>query len=301
MMTTVTQAVESQATTKFASRARALFRLEIAEAIRSRWLLFTALVYTLVFSGFLWLGLRESRVLGFTGLSRVVLNVANAIVLAVPLVALVATSQTIVKARQNGFFELMLSQPVRRRDWFVSIVWSRFVIVVGPLLILLLATLIVDAATGSTSAVGAGGPALPGVALRTLLVTASLAWSFLGIGFFISSRAKTPEHAMVLSLVAWILAAALHDFFLVGVLLRFRLSPPLVFGLAASNPVEAARVAILSGVDPDLSVLGPVGFWLGTTLGPKLSLLVGVLYPGLLGTITAHAAQRRLASTDLVG
>ena len=42
-------------------------------------------------------------VLGFTGLSRVVLNVSNAVVLAVPLVALVATSQTVSRSStQDG-------------------------------------------------------------------------------------------------------------------------------------------------------------------------------------------------------
>jgi len=118
-----------------------LFRLELAESLRSRWVVFTAIVYGLVFAGFVWLGLRESTILGFTGLSRVILSVSNAVVLAVPLVALVATSQVIVKQRQSGFFELMLSQPVRRSEWFVAAVTSRFLVVVGPLVVLFLAAL----------------------------------------------------------------------------------------------------------------------------------------------------------------
>ena len=63
-----------------------LFRLEFAESLRSRWAVFTGVVYGIVFAGFVWLGLRESSVLGFTGLSRVILNVSNAVVLSVPLV-----------------------------------------------------------------------------------------------------------------------------------------------------------------------------------------------------------------------
>lgn len=274
---------------------RALFRLELSEAMRSRWLAFTAAVYALVFSGFIWFGLRESRVLGFTGLSRVVLNVANAVVLAVPLVALVATSQTIVRARQSGFFELMLSQPVRRADWFASVVVSRFAVVVGPLVVLLLGALV-------AGRFGAHGDAMlaPMVA-RSLLVTVSLSWAFLGIGFWISARARTPERAMVLALVAWLCAAALHDFALVGALLRFRLPPEVVFGLAAANPVEAARIAILGAVDPELSVLGPVGFWLANRLGPSLGLAIGAGWPALLGTFAMWRAQRRLVNDDLVG
>ena len=99
-----------------ADRQNALFRLELADALRSRWMVFTVAVYGAVFAAFIWLGLRESTVLGFTGLSRVVLNVANAVVIAVPLVALVASSQTVVRARTSGFFELILAQPCRRQD-----------------------------------------------------------------------------------------------------------------------------------------------------------------------------------------
>jgi ABC-2 type transport system permease protein len=275
--------------------ARALFRLELSEAMRSRWLAFTVAVYAVVFSGFVWFGMRESRVLGFTGLSRVVLNVANAVVLAVPLVALVATSQTIVRARQSGFFELMLSQPVRRADWLVSVVASRFLVVVGPLVVVLLGALVAGQVRGGEDA------QLAPVVARSLLVTTSLAWAFLGIGFWISARAKTPERAMVMALVAWLCAAALHDFALVGVLLRFRLAPGVVFGLAAANPVEAARIAILGSVDPDLSVLGPVGFWLANKLGANLGLAIGAGWPALLGTLAMWRAQRRLVTADLVG
>lgn len=282
--------------TLFPAPVRALFRLEIAEAVRSRWLAFTAAIYALVFGGFLWLGLRESNILGFTGLSRVVLNLANAIVLAVPLVALVATSQTIVRARQNGFFELMLAQPVRRADWFSSVVASRLAVVVGPLVVILLGVLAVG-----TFGRGSADRSLAPVVARTLLVTTSLAWAFLGVGFWISARARSPERAMVLALVAWLAGAALHDFALVGVLLRFKLSPGVVFALAASNPVEAARIAILGSVDPDLSVLGPVGFWLANKLGADLGLAVGAGWPALLGTFALWRAQRRLVASDLVG
>jgi ABC-2 type transport system permease protein len=273
--------------------SRVMFRLEIAEALRSRWLLFTASIYASVFTLFVWLGLRESSVLGFTGISRVVLNVSNAVVLAVPLVALVATSQTVVRARQSGFFELMLSQPMRRADWLAGVVASRFAVVVGPLLLLLALAPVVGAASGERDA------ALVPMVLRSLAVTAALAWAFIGIGFWISAKARTPERATVLALVAWVGASALHDFALIGALLRWKLSPAVVFTLAAANPVESARIAILGGIDPELSVLGPVGFWLANTLGPTLMLVVGVAWPALLGSLALWRAERILASSDV--
>jgi ABC-2 type transport system permease protein len=274
--------------------SRALFRLELSDALRSRWLSFTGIVYAVVFVAFIWLGLRESRVLGFTGLSRVVLNMANAIVLAVPLVALVATSQCVVRARQSGFFELMLSQPVRRSDWLTSIVASRLVVVIGPLVLIFLGALVAG------PFVDPSDQSLVPIVLRSLLTTASLAWAFLGIGLWISSVARSPERATILALVAWLATSALHDFALVGALLRFKLAPSVVFVLAALNPAESTRIAILSGVDPELSVLGPVGFWLANTLGPRLALGIGVAWPLLLGSFALWRAQRRIARSDLV-
>lgn len=272
---------------------RVMFRLEMAEAFRSRWFLFTAAVYGLIFGLFVWLGLRESAILGFTGVSRVVLNVSNAVVLTVPLVALVATSQTVVRARQTGFFELMLSQPVRREQWFAGVVFSRLVVVAGPLVVLLLGGLVFGLVAGGRDA------ALVPIVLRCLLVTVSLAWAFTGIGFWISAASRAPERATVLALLAWVVAIAIHDFALIGILLRVRLAPSAVFLLAAANPVEAARIAILGAVDPDLSVLGPVGFWLANRLGPNLTLAVGAGWPALLGTFALYRAERRLAKADL--
>lgn len=271
------------------SATRAFFRLELADALRSRWLAFTAAVYVVVFGTFVWLGLRESTVLGFTGLSRVVLNVSNAVVLVLPLVALVGTCQTIVKARTTGFFELFLAQPCKRGDWFVAVLASRVAVIAGPLLVLLAVVL----------ALGSGEATLGPLVARSALVSFSLVWAFVGVGMWLSAAARTPERAIVYALVAWLSASALHDFALIGLLLQTRIAPGVVFGLAAANPVEAARLAILTGIDPDLSVLGPVGFWLSNTLGPRWTLAVGVGWPIALGTSCAWAASRRLRKIDL--
>jgi ABC-2 type transport system permease protein len=272
------------------SATRAFFRLEIADAARSRWVAFTASVYLVVFGAFVWLGLRESTVLGFTGLSRVVLNVSNAVVIVIPLVSLVATMHVVVRARTSGFFELLLAQPCRRVDWFRAVVASRVAVIVGPLVLLLGVVLV--AAGGRESTLGP-------LVLRTVLVTLALVWSFVGVGLWLSSVARTAERATVYALLAWLGVSALHDFALIGLLLNMRITPGVVFGLAAANPVEAARLAILSGIDPDLSVLGPVGFWLANTLGPRATLAVGVGWPLALGTLCAWAASRRLRNSDL--
>jgi ABC-2 type transport system permease protein len=274
-------------------RSRVFFRLELADALRSRWFGFVSAVYAGVFAVFVWLGLRESSVLGFTGVSRVLLNVANAIVLVVPLLALVSTSQSVVRARTSGTFELLLTQPCRRRDWFCGLVASRLMILLAPL------GAAVTIAVLAGMALDGGDAALWPMAIRSLVVSTALVWAFIGAGVYLSTVARTTDRAVVYALALWLLVAALHDFALIGVLLQVRMPPRLVFGLAASNPVEAARIALLTGADPDLSVLGPVGFWLAHTLGAERALAIGVLWPALLGTAGLVLAARRLDRLDL--
>jgi ABC-2 type transport system permease protein len=273
--------------------ALAFLRLELADALRSRWLLFTGASYGLVFGAFVWFGLRESSVLGFTGISRVVLNMAHAVVVVLPLVALVATSQAVVRARGSGFFELFLAQPCRRSDWFIAVLGSRLLIITAPLLLVLGVAWLLGAVRGE--------PELFALVGRSAAVVLTLSFAFIGIGLLVSSLARTGERATVYSLVTWLVVSALHDFALIELLLQVQLEPRAVFALAASNPVEAARLAILSGVDPELSVLGPVGFFLANALGAARTFAVGVAWPLMLGVVTTWLAMRRLERMDAVG
>lgn len=272
---------------------RAFLRLLLADAVRSRWLAFTACAYVLVFGAFIWLGLRESSVLGFTGISRVVLNLSNAVALVLPLVALVATSQTVVRARSSGFFELFLAQPCKRSDWFGALLWSRLLVITGPLWLLLTAAAVIGSVRGETGLVS--------LVVRSALVSFSLSFAFIGIGLLLSSLARTAERATVYALLAWLAASALHDFALIGALLRVHMPPQVVFALAALNPVEAARITMLGSIDPNLAVLGPVGFWLSNQLSPIALLSVGVGWPLLLGAICLAWCMRLLQRMDLVG
>ena len=81
----------------------AFLRLELSDALRSRWVAFASLLYVGLAVAFVWLGLRESSVLGFTGLSRVLLNLANAVLVIFPLVVLIGTHSAVVHARTSGF------------------------------------------------------------------------------------------------------------------------------------------------------------------------------------------------------
>jgi hypothetical protein len=69
-----------------------------------------------------------------------------------------------------------------------------------------------------------------------------------------------------------------------------------VFALAAANPVQAARLALLSSAEPTLATLGPVGFFLANRVGAGALFGLGVAWPALVGGLgwwLAWAAFRR--------
>jgi len=270
-----------------------LFHLELVDALRSRWLAFVAAVYVLVFGSFLAIGLRESSMLGFTGLSRVVLNLSSAVVLVLPLLSLVATVTVIPRARVTGLFDVLLVQPVPRSSWLFGLFASRLVVLLAPLAVVLGAVAAVGLRSGESSA-------LVVEALRTLAIAAAMVVAYAGIGLALGTFASSPDKAVVFALVVWVLGAAVHDLALLGVLLRWQLPPVAVFALAAANPMEAARIGILSGVDPDLSLLGPVGFWIANDLGALRAFLFGALWPLALGVAGIAIARARFERSDLV-
>ena len=68
----------------------AVARLDLAEVLRSRWLVFCAVVYALLAGGFVLVGMNESTLMGFTGMGRVLLSFSHALLLLLPLLALTA-------------------------------------------------------------------------------------------------------------------------------------------------------------------------------------------------------------------
>jgi ABC-2 type transport system permease protein len=221
------------------------------------------------------------------------LNLANAVLVLFPLVVLIGTHAAIVHARSSGFCELMLAQPVKRSTWFFALLTSRLLVLVGPLVVLLVGTLVAALFVEPE-------PGLAFIGLKSLLVCTALVFAFVGVGLLISSRARSAERAMVWALLVFVVTAALHDVLLITVLLRTSLPPQVVFAFAALNPSEAARVGILASVDPELSVLGPVGFWLANSLGPGFALALAVAWPTALGLFTTWRALRRTQLMDLI-
>ena len=277
--------------TAYARELSAAARLDLAEVLRSRWLVFCAAVYAVLAGVLVLVGLRESTLLGFTGMGRVLLAFAHALVLVLPLLALTATGQVVGRARDEGSLELLLSQPIRRTAWLAGVTLVRFAVLAAPLAVIVVAMGLYGQARGQI---------IPwGFVLRVLVISAALLWAFVGIGVAISVHVRQQVRAITYVVLAWALAVALLHVGLVGMMLRWRLDPHAVFTLAALNPVQDARLALLSNLDPDLATLGPVGFYLAQKLGQGHLYLLGVLWPAVLGTLAWAASAWSFRNGDV--
>ena len=271
----------------------AVARLDLEEVVRSRWLAVCVGVYGALAALFVLVGLRESSVLGFTGMGRVLFSLSHALVLLVPLIALVVTGQAVNRAREDGALEFFLSLPVRRSSYFGAVTAVRALALALPLVVTLLGL----AGLGRL----AFGQAVPLAFVgRCTAVSVALVWAFVGIGLALSVGVRSPARALTYLILAWAAAVALLDFALIGLLLTWRLPAPFVFGLAALNPVEMARLALLSAADPELGTFGPVGFFLANRLGPTALFALGVAWPAALGSVLWALALRSFRRGDLV-
>jgi ABC-type transport system involved in multi-copper enzyme maturation permease subunit len=275
------------------TRFMAAARLELAEVMRSRWLVFCGLVHVGLVAVFFLAGMRESALFGFTGTGRVLLSYTHALLLVLPLVALTATVHAIGRARDDGTLELLFGHPFGRAAWFAGVSLVRTLALIAPLVVVLPAAALIGQ-------LAFGDPAPWAFVGRALLVCAALLVAFAGVGLAVSTYVRSQARATVYVILVWALGVALLDFGLIGVLLRWRVEPRVVFALAALNPVESARLALLSNLKPDLGTLGPVGFYLSTRVGAALLVALGAVWPAAVGVLAWLASLRRFCRTDVV-
>jgi ABC-type transport system involved in multi-copper enzyme maturation permease subunit len=269
-----------------------LLRLEAAGVVRARWLA-AALAVAGGTVAFFWaLASRESAILAFTGYTRVVTGTGLAALLGLPLLALFGTTQAATWARSQGVLEWYLSYPVSRGALFRALLVPRLAAVAGPAVL----AVILLAAMAAVS----GQPIAFGLLSTMLALLLGQAFCFAAIGLWISIASRSAEQALLRGLLVWLTCVALLDFALVGAMLQWNLPPRTVFLLSAINPVQAGRLGFLGGTDPDLGVLGPVGTWVATTLGPSGTLAYGIAWPVVVGGLALAAGWRAFRKGDLL-
>ena len=271
---------------------RLIARLEFAESLRSRWFHFYALVVTGLMVLLILTGVSESRVLGFTGLSRLLVTYIQIAMAILPLFIVVTTARSMVGDREAGNLEYMLSFPAPLSGWYWGRFAARLALIVAPVL----AALVIGAGYGLVT-----GHEIPWkhIVLYSGLV-AALSVCFLGIGFFISAVSRSTEVALGLGLIIWLSLVAFLDLMLLSVLIKARFVPEFVIGIALANPLQSFRTASMILFDPQLILLGPASYVILDNFGVQGYVGWAMAYPAALGLVLAVLGYWRFSRSDLV-
>ncbi len=266
-------------------------KLDIVESLRARWFL----IYSLVFGGIVALlftfGLTESRVLGFIGLSRLLVTYIQLAMAILPIFVLVTTVRSVAGDREAGVFEYLLSLPVGLAAWFWGKFLGRYVTIFLPVFVAMLGAVLWALIKGIE---------VPwGMFVYYTALLAAMAWCFLGIGMLISTLARSTDVAQGTAFMVWLLMLVFLDLILLGVLIQGQVSPETVIGIALANPLQVFRTAALALFDPQLIVLGPSAYVILDTFGVLGYKVYALAYPVLLGSAAALAGFLTFRKTDL--
>lgn len=260
---------------------RALIAHELAEAIRSRWLLGYALGFAVLALGLSAIGMRVAGAVGLEGYGRTTASLLNLCLGLVPLVALLLGALGLSGDRETGLLELFLAQPIER----AHLLMGRYL---GALAAVGLATLAGFGLAGVLIglATGAGGGAQY---LAFLGIALAVAAVYLALGTVVGVLARGRMQALAAALGIWFASVVIFDLILIAAGAMAGASARVLAAAVLLNPVEVARILALLVLDPSLEILGPIGGFLVARMGEAgtAALLIGALVAWTLGPLAA--------------
>ena len=266
--------------------------LDLKESIRAKWFL----VYSLVFGGLIALffiaGVTQSQVMGFSGLSRLLLMYIQVTIIILPIFILITTVRSISADRDNHILEYMLSFPISLKVYYWGKILGRFITVFLPVFLAMVLAIVYGVSIGAD---------IPwDIFLLYSGLLFSLSSAFLGIAFFISSFVKSSEVALGIAFFVWIFLLAFIDIALISIMLQNRYDDGLIIAISLLNPMEIFRVAAISLFDPELTVMGPIAFYILDTINQTIFVLLSIIYPVIVGFLFAYLGYVTFRKKDLV-
>lgn len=266
--------------------------LDLKESLRAKWFL----VYSLVFGGLIALffiaGVTESQVMGFSGLSRLLLMYIQITIVILPIFILITTVRSISGDRDNHILEYMLSFPISLKQYYWGKIIGRFITVYIPVLFAMVIAVFYGVIKGAE---------IPwSIFFLYTGLLFSLSSAFLGIAFFISSFVKSSEVALGIAFFIWIFLLAFIDIALISLMMQERFNEGVIIFIAMINPMELFRVAAISLFDPELTVMGPVAFYILDLMSQTFFVLLAIGYPLLIGLLFATLGFVIFKKKDLV-
>ncbi len=255
-----------------------IFKYSFFDLIRSRWSLIYGAFYLVFTLALLFLS---------NDLSKVIISLMNVVLVLCPLIATMFGVMYYYNSRE--FVELLLAQPIRRRDIF----WGQYLGLAASLALSLL--------------LGIGIPfGLYGIFQSAeifnftvlLLNGIFLSFIFSGIAFLIALRNEQKIKGFGLAIVAWLFFAVIYDGLLLLALMYFRDYPleRLALGASLFNPIDLSRILILLKLDIS-ALMGYTGAvfqkFMGTALGMSMALGALLLWIGIPAWLIRLVANRK--------
>ncbi|MDP2433749.1 MAG: ABC transporter permease subunit [Pseudomonadota bacterium] len=267
-------------------------RLEVNTSLRARWFA----VHSLVFGGIVALlfvfGLTESRVLGFIGLSRLLVTYIQLAMAILPIFVLITTVRSVAGDREAGVFEYLLALPVSLAAWFWGKFLGRYLMVFAPVFLAMLGA--------SLWALVRDIPVPWGMFSYYTALLAAMTWCFLGIAMLISTLARSTDVAQGAAFLTWLVLLLFLDLILLGVMIQEHVAAEVAVAIALFNPLQSFRTAALMLFDPQLIVLGPSAYVIFDLFGALGYQVFALAWPTLIGTLCAVGGYRLFRKGDLL-
>jgi Cu-processing system permease protein len=235
-----------------------IIKYELRDVVRSRWLIGYALFFLVA----------TDSLLRFSGAdARALLSLMNVVLLVIPLVTLVFGTMYLYNARE--FIELLLAQPVSRRQLFAGLYLGLALPLIGGFAL----------GVGLPVAMHAGVVAeLRGTVFTMLAVGAALTSVFTAIALLLAVRIEDKARGLGAAIALWLGVAVLYDglvLVLASVFADYPLERPLL-GLMMANPLDLSRVLLLLRFDVS-ALMGYTGAVFEHALGGAAGILVAAL------------------------
>lgn len=266
-------------------------KLDISEAYRAKWFFLYCIVFAGIMAVLLLSGVTESRVLGFTGISRVVMTFVQLCMLIVPLFVLVSTVRSVAGDREAGVYEYLLSFPVGLKSWYFGKIFGKFLVLTTPVILALI---------GAALWALMKGLSLPWWQLGiSIVLLISLTWCFIGIGMLLSTYIRSADLAQGAAFALWLVLLLFLDLILIGLLISNQFSVEGIVLIAILNPLQTFRTGTMLLFDPQLMLLGPTANvifdWFGSSY-----LFIAIFYPFGLGMLAILVGYRKFINSDLI-
>ena len=154
-------------------------KIDIQETFASKWFLFYLLTFAGLIAIFFVTGVVDSRVAGFSGLTRMLLLFIQICIIILPIFILITTVRSINSDRETGALEYLLSFPISLKEYYFGKALGRAFTVFLPIFIALILSLII--------AIFKNVDIPWGVFFYYTLLLLVLSFAFLSFGFLISS------------------------------------------------------------------------------------------------------------------